>query len=461
MIANRGTMKRFEWRWLAISSLLLTVAAMAEVRPRYGGTLHVEMRAAPTSLDPVQLAAADSVSAAGLTSLLFETLVTIDESGRAQPALAESWQNARGNQIWEFHLRRGVRFYDGSVLTADIAAASLRSANPSWKITTQENVVTIEVDAADSEMLAELALPRNAIAKRDQQVSGTGPFRVATWQPGKMLMLAANEDCWRGRPFLDGMEIEMGKTFRDQMAAFEMRKVEIVEVAPDQMRRVAQEGRAITSSARMELLALVFTRDAASLEERQLRQALGLSIDRASIRNVLLQGAGEPAGGLLPSAISGYGFVFPSISDLQKARQLRGDIHTIPTWTLGYDGNDPLSRILAERIALNARDAGLTLRPTSVADSDLRLARIPIASSDPWVALNELLTRIGSTPIKNLGGTTEDLFAQEQAAMATERIIPLFHLPVTYASAPALKDIGLNVDASWNLERAWLENSRP
>ncbi len=453
-------MKRFGLHWLAISSFLLTVAAMAEVRPRYGGTLHVEMHAAPTSLDPVQLAATDSASAASLTSLLFDTLVTIDGAGRVQPELAESWQNSRGNQIWEFHLRRGVNFPDGSVLTGDIAAASLRVANPSWKITCQENTVTIEVDGADSEMLARLALRRNAIAKRDPQVSGTGPFHVATWQPGKTLTLAPNEACWRGQPFLDGIEIEMGKSFRDQMAAFEMRKVEIAEVAPDQMRRVTQEGRAITSSARMELLAIVFAKDAASPEERQLRQALALSIDRTSIRNVLLQGVGEPAGGLLPSAISGYGFVFPSTPDLQKARQLRGDIHTTP-WTLGYDGNDPLSRILAERIALNARDLGLSLRPTNVADSDLRLARIPIASSDPWVALSELVNRTGLPPIKNMGGPAEDLFAQEQAAIATERILPLFHLPVTYASAPTLKDLGINLDGTWNLERAWLENSRP
>ena len=461
MIANRETMKRFEWHWLAISSLLLVIAATAEVRPRYGGTLHVEMHAAPTSLDPVQLVAADSIGAASLTSLLFDTLVTIDDSGHVQPFLAESWQNSRGNQLWEFHLRRGVNFPDGSVLTGEVAAASLRVANPSWKITSQENMVTIEVDSADAEMLAQLALPRNAIAKRDAQVSGTGQFHIANWQPGKMLMLAANEDCWRGRPFLDGIEVEMGKSFRDQMAAFELRKAEIAELAPDQMRRVVQEGRAMTSSARVELLALMFAKDAASPEERQLRQALGLSIDRSSIRNVLLQGAGEPAGGLLPAAISGYGFVFPATPDLQKARQLRGDIRTIPNWTLGYDGSDPLSRILAERIALNARDAGLSLRPTNAADSDLRLAKIPIASSDPSVALSELLTRTGLPLSKTMGASAQDLFTQEQAALATERILPLFHLPVTYATAPTVKDSDVNLDGTLNLQHAWLENSRP
>src|SRR5262249_5935182 len=159
---------------------------------------------------------------------------------------------------------------------------------------------------------AEMALPRNAIAKRDRQIQGTGPFSVSQWQPGKSITLTANEEFWQGRPFLDGIEIEMGRSLRDQMNAFDMRKAELVEVAPEQMHHMMQSRRALTSSARMELLALVFAKDASSAEERQLRQALGLSIERGSIRNVLLQGSGEPAGSLLPSSISGYGFVLPS-----------------------------------------------------------------------------------------------------------------------------------------------------
>lgn len=455
-------MRRIVWAWLVISSLLFASLATAEIRPRYGGTLHVEMRAAPSSLDPVEMAGSgDSFGGRGLVSLLFDTVVTVDDAGRAQPALAESWQSSRGNQHWEFRLQQGVKFQDGTLLTGEIAAASLREANPPWKVSAEGNTVVIDLESGDSEVLAELALPRNAIAKRDQQITGTGPFAVAQWQPGKSVTLSANEECWRGRPFLDAIEIEMGKNFRDQTNAFDLRKADLVEVAPEQMHHMLQEGRALTSSARMELLALIFTKDVSSAEERQLRQALGLSIERGSIRNVILQGTGEPAGGLLPSSITGYGFVFPTAVDLQKARQLRNEVRNVPAWTLGYDGNEPLSRVLAERIALNAKDAGLSLRPTTGAEVDVRLVRLPIASGDPWVALSELLARIGMPALKNKNGAMEDLFAQEQGAIAAERVIPLFHLPVAYASAPALKDCAVRLDGSWNLERVWVETSRP
>src|SRR5512135_2442905 len=108
-------MKRFDWRWLVVSSVLAAaLAAHAEVRPQYGGTLRVTMRAAPQSLDPADGTQPDSFARRSLTMLVFDTLVTIDENGRPQAALATSWQASQGNQRWQFHLRRGIKFHDSS-----------------------------------------------------------------------------------------------------------------------------------------------------------------------------------------------------------------------------------------------------------------------------------------------------------------------------------------------------------
>ena len=137
-------------------------------------------------------------------------------------------------------------------------------------------------------------------------------------------------------------------------------------------------------------MGLVFSRDAQSAEDGKLREALALSIDRESMNNVLLQGGGEPAGTLLPGWMSGYAFLFPTAIDLQRARQARDEVQQAPVWTLGYDASDPLARVIAERIALNARDAGLTLQTTATAAADMRLVRMPLPSLDAWVALSEL-----------------------------------------------------------------------
>jgi len=464
-------MKRFGWQWLAASSLLIgALAVSAETRPQFGGTLHVAMHAAPSTLDPADRTVPDSFGRRGLTSLIFDTLVNVDDSGRVKPALAESWQPAGGAQHWQFRLRHGVQFQDGTPVTAEVAASSLRFANPSWSVRAEGDAVVIDrdtsaQDVSESDLLAELALKRNAIVKRnaDGSLSGTGPFRVTEWERGSRLTLVANENCWQGRPFLDSIEIEFGKSFRDQMTALQMGKADFVEIAPDQIHRVSQDSHRIVTSPPMELLALVFVRDASSPEEKSVREALGWSVDRGSIRDVLLQAAGLPTGSILPTWISGYGFVFPSTADLAKARQLRGQAHSVPNWKLGYDNGDSLDRLLAERIALNARDAGLSVQPIVSSASDVRLVRIPLTSFDPWIALQELESEVGlSGPVAApKAESVENLYAAEQSLLATRRVIPLFHLPVSYTSAVGLKGWTLQPDGAWDLSNAWLETAKP
>ena len=197
------------------------------------------------------------------------------------------------------------------------------------------------------------------------KISGTGPFAVSQWDPGKKLSLAARDDYWGGRAFLDAIEIDMGKNLREQMISLDLGKAQVIEVAPEQAHRATAEGRHVESSAPIELIALVFGRDPQSPEDARQRQALALSIDRELLNTVVLQGGGEPAGGLLPNWMTGYGFLFPASIDLALARQVRSEIPHTTSWTLGYDPADPVARVIAERIALNARDAGLGIQITN------------------------------------------------------------------------------------------------
>jgi len=92
-------MKRFDWQWLVVSSVLLwALAASAETRPQYGGTLHVALRAASTSLDPADGTQLDSFARRSLTMLMFDTLVTIDDGGHVQASLAVSWNTTANNR---------------------------------------------------------------------------------------------------------------------------------------------------------------------------------------------------------------------------------------------------------------------------------------------------------------------------------------------------------------------------
>src|SRR5215475_3581100 len=113
-------MRHHGLRWLAVSSLLVG-ALMGQTRPQYGGTVRVATRTAISSLDPADPGQPDSFTRRNLTALIFETLVWIDMAGRPQPSLATSWQAAPGNQRWQFRLRKGIKFHDGTPLTPENA----------------------------------------------------------------------------------------------------------------------------------------------------------------------------------------------------------------------------------------------------------------------------------------------------------------------------------------------------
>jgi peptide/nickel transport system substrate-binding protein len=455
-------MKRSGWQWLAVSSVLLSAFAAAETRPQYGATLKTATSIAPVSLDPADKAPPDSIARRNLTRLMFDTLVVMDDRGRVLPGLATSWQAAPGNRRWQFWLRRGVKFHDGSPLTPEAVAAALRGANPDWSVSSGADSVIIERNIADADLPAWLARPRNAITKRSEggTLIGTGPFHTTEWQPGKKLSLAANENYWGGRPFLDAIEIDMGRASRDQFVALDLGKSDLAEVAPEQSHRASSEGRRVVSSAPVELMAIVFARDPQSTEEHKLRDALALSIDRNSMRSVMLQGAGEPSGGILPDWISGYGFIFPSKQNLDRARELRAEVPRAPAQTLSYDAADPLGRVIAERIVLNAKDAGLTLQTATSPTADMRLVRVTLASLNARVALMTSATAAGLPAPQPGDNSVDDLYRAEREILQTQRVLPLFQLPVSFALSPGIKNWSLDRDGSEHLENVWM-GSKP
>jgi MarR-like DNA-binding transcriptional regulator SgrR of sgrS sRNA len=449
-------MKRFVLHWVVVSSLLLVTAA--ETRPQYGGTLHVAMQTAPMTLDPADTSQANAVAYRNVLRLVYDCLVTMDDEGRLQPALATSWRAESGNRRWQFQLRPGVKFHDGSPLTAEAVAASLRSANQSWTVLAATDSVIMQRDVADPDLPAQLALARNSIAKRvpGSAFVGTGPFRITSWQAGKGVMLAANEEYWGGRSFLDGVELEFGRSVRDQLIDLDLNKIQVAEVAAEQSHKLAEEKRRISNSAPIELLALVFARDAQSDEEQKIRDVLALCIDRASIRSGVLGDAGDPTAAILPDGISGYAFVFSAERNLTRAQEERGDIARAPAMTLGYDPDDAVARVIAERIVLNAREAGLTLQTVSGTKADMGVKRIEAVSSNPRIALGASAMSLGVPAPNYAGASIDDVFVAESKLLRGKKIIPLFQLPISYAISHSVQGWKMGRDGSWHLADVWL-----
>jgi len=455
-------MRPIAFRLLVATSLLMSAPAEPAVRPRYGGTLHMAMQSAPVSLDPADFNQWNGPGLRSLAGLLFETLTFLDAQGGLKPGLASSWQADPGNQRWRFYLRAGVTYADGTPLSPESVAASLRRNNASWKVSAAADAIVIERDSPAPFLPAELALLRNSVIKRDGgQILGTGPFVVSQWNPGKKLVLTARDQYWGGRVYLDTVDVDLGRNPRDQMMAFDSGQAQLVEVPAEQARKAAVEGRHVTSSSPTELMALVFDHASRSEAEAHQRQALALSIDRDQINSVVLQAGGEPAGALLPAWMTGYGFIFPAKFDLTAAQQERAEVPQAGVWTLSVDANDPVARVVAERIILGARDAGLRLQLATAAAADVRLLSVPLVSLEPHVAMIELAAALGLPAPAFSSGSVDDLYTAENALLQTHQVISLLHLRRVWAAAPGLRGWTATGDGSWHLGDAWLAAGAP
>jgi peptide/nickel transport system substrate-binding protein len=306
--------------------------------------------------------------------------------------------------------------------------------------------------------LAVLAQTRYAVVKHgaNGNLIGTGPFRVAMWDPGKRLVVNANDDYWNGRPYLDSIQLDLGVPSRDQLIALELGKTDVAELAPEQTHHAASEGFRTIQSSSAEFVGLLFSRDPQSPAEATLREALSLSIDRAALSNVFLQGFGEPAGSLLPNWISGYAFLFPPVFDRTAAREKRASVSSTPHWMLSYDASDPMARVLAERVALNAQDVGLSLHAGSASNADLRLVSLGFASVTPAIALDALLEALNVPRPQHPLQTEQDVYEAESALLQTRRLIPLLFLSETYTFSSDVQGWSQSRLGTWRPANLWL-----
>jgi peptide/nickel transport system substrate-binding protein len=442
--------------------------ARASERARYGGTLRVEIRERVNSMHPVgwNRESEDGEATERLMRLVFDRLVELNDSGQPQPALAISWQHDANFTHWQLQLRAGVKFHDNTPMTAEAVVSSLEQQDSErWQASASGRTVVFAFKDSRPNLLIELATGRSFIFHTgDTSAFGTGAFRITDWQAQKRLELKANEDCWAGRPFVDRIEIALGVSSQQQETDLELGKVDVIELLPSLVRRAAQvSGARVSDSASSELWALVISPRGAAAYDPRFTQALSLAIDRAAIVNVLLQRQGEPAGSLLPQWLSGYAFLFPVEVNVVDAKKIRAEYSASPLQTLVYDGADPSAALIAQRIAVNARDAGINLSVSAenaASNSDVRLVRWRIAAPDAREALTTIIARLNGAqaeaafmPLE----TPEQRYAAERAVLDRGRIIPVAFAPEIYAVSAQVKDWMPPKWGGWRLEDLWLD----
>ncbi len=296
--------------------------------------LSVQVGPDPETIDPALNSAVD-----GGNMLLhsFECLLAVDENGQLVPGQAESWETSEDGLTWTFHLRDGLKWSDGSDLTAnDFVYSWKRVCDPMVAAPYAETVLSMvegydkaiegDLDALqvaaqdDNTLVVTLSTPcsyfgslaafatlspvqeatvtanGDAWATSAATYISNGPFYVSEWVPGSYIMMTKNPYYWNADAIkLDGIKWNLIEDSNAAYSAYQTGEVLMIKNVP------TEEIPSLKDSADFHVdpiigtyyLSLNLERDA--FKDARVRKALSLAIDRDYVANTLMQGTYSPA----------------------------------------------------------------------------------------------------------------------------------------------------------------------
>jgi peptide/nickel transport system substrate-binding protein len=269
-----------------------------------------------------------------------ETLTQYDVKGGkgVLPRLAESWED-QGNGTWRFHLRQGVTFSDGSAFdAADVQHSFERAMSDQLTCETPRyfgetklsfSVVddnTIDITAEPAQPILPLLLSLVTIVPSETPVEfvrdpiGTGPYRLAEWNPGQNITLERRDDYWGEAPAVT----KATYVFRtDPAVAAAMVAQGEADLAPSISAVDATNPDTDVSYLNSETLYLRLDSGVAPISDKRVREALNLAIDREAFIGTLLPEGTVVATAMVPPTTLGWNpDVKPFPFDPEKATAL-------------------------------------------------------------------------------------------------------------------------------------------
>jgi peptide/nickel transport system substrate-binding protein/glutathione transport system substrate-binding protein len=322
----------------------MSIAALGQTPPK--GVLRYGLVSEVTSLDPhVYSGSAGRAIVEGL----YSQLVAYDTTGNIVPRLAESWTESPDAKSITFTLRSDVTFHDGTPLTVeDVKYSYERIQGEGTGATLRPNFlgarivvvspreIRIEKDSPDAALLGVLALPEAAILSRtwmeaggDIKLSanGTGPFRLAAFEPAVSARIDADPDYFvPDEPLLAGVEYRMIKSDDARVNALRGGTLDMIQFVPPKDIDILKRVPGITvDSASGAFMNIWFNPKAAPFDDKRVRQAVAYAIDRQMISQAAFFGHGSPIEGApTPSTSPFYNAEFEGRykRDLDAARRL-------------------------------------------------------------------------------------------------------------------------------------------
>ena len=359
--------------------------------PKRGGTLVLARQGEATNLDPHKVPAFTSHR---VFELVYSTLTRLGADGAVQPDLAESWAIAPDGKQVTMRLR-AAKFHNGDPVTAgDVKFTYERILKAETKAVARAFFTDIDsVEAPDARtivfhlkqpnvaLLTYMAHPNASVvsakvaqaagddlSKRESAI-GSGPFRLAEWQPDNFMRFEAFKEFYvQGQPYLEGVRINIVPDEAGLVAAMRTKAADLTLIADA---RVAQtlakeSGLVVDAKPSLNYHLLFLNTKRAPLDNLKVRQAIGYAIDRKQLIDTVALGSGEPTGPLPPSLpqyalpVSEYPLY---TRDVAKAKQLLQEAGVGPvSLTILTPTTEPVyAKDIAQIVQQQLGEAGIKL----------------------------------------------------------------------------------------------------
>ena len=324
---------------------ILCLAACAVLPVALAQNLVLGTKLELNTLDPHFFAAFPTGSS---HEYLYDKLVVLDEKLKVTPSLAQSWKLV-DDLTWEFRLRKGVTFHDGSPFTADDVLFTIErvpnvpnSPNSFAQFTrgiekvtkVDDHTIVIRTKAPSPQLpndLANVWIVSSKAAKgattadfnSGKAAIGTGPYKLVEWVNGERLVVERNDRYWGPKPHWAKVTERVIAKDPTRLAALLSGEVDAIDAVPIQdLDRLRKDGRFALyrgAAALVHYVALDSARDVSPfvtakdgkplgsnpLKDPRVRKALSLAINRDLIAKRIMEGSAIPASQLLPAEFPG------------------------------------------------------------------------------------------------------------------------------------------------------------
>jgi len=259
---------------------------------------------------------------------VLEPLVTLEEkSTKIKPYLAISWKASNNNRTWLIKLREGVKFHDGSSLTADDVVASVslfqefegkadkvdrltvRFALPEPNSGFLHKLSHIKYAIASSKTVSQYKLLQKEGRLEEFIPMGSGPFKFSRWEKRNQIILESFPDYWQGSLWLEKLIYKIILDNKARLSALEKGEIDIIDIVlPADLPRIKKNPNLrVASLYGMNICYIAMNTARKPLDNMKVRQALNLAVDKLRLTRMFYYGGyGVPTNRILSPAFWGF-----------------------------------------------------------------------------------------------------------------------------------------------------------